>query len=100
MSPAAGADDHGCAGGWLEVDDEQGRPAPCPVCKPGLAARSWSPSRFGLEGEPPMRRERDGSLTLALPVHVCADGWAGVDAAGRPVPCRTCRPHLARRGRR
>lgn len=25
----------------------------------------------------------------------CRDGWLGEDTAGRPIPCLTCRPHLA-----
>lgn len=26
----------------------------------------------------------------------CRRGWLGDDHAGRPIPCLTCRPHLAR----
>lgn len=25
----------------------------------------------------------------------CRAGWLGEDAAGHPIPCPTCRPHLA-----
>lgn len=30
----------------------------------------------------------------------CRDGWLGDDAHDRPIPCLTCRPHLAPRHRR
>ena len=51
-----------------------------------------------------MRRDRDGSPLeehdddhQAATAHVCVDGWRGFDDDGRPFPCLTCRPHLARR---
>lgn len=31
--------------------------------------------------------------------HECFDGWLGEDDEGRPRPCLTCRPGLARHGR-
>lgn len=30
----------------------------------------------------------------------CRAGWLGEDAHDRPIPCLTCRPHLAPRHRR
>ena len=46
----------------------------------------------------PMRRDRDGSWIRDEPVgHRCARGWLGSDPEGRPIPCLTCKPHLARR---
>lgn len=32
--------------------------------------------------------------------HACRDGWLGEDAAGIPVPCLVCKPHIADRRRR
>lgn len=30
----------------------------------------------------------------------CRGGWLGEDHAGRPIPCTTCRPHVAGARRR
>lgn len=49
------------------------------------------------EETPRMRRDKDGSWTLAEPPHYCQGGWSGTDAQGRPRPCPRCKPHLARR---
>lgn len=52
-----------------------------------------------------IRRGRDGELvevddppepTPRPRAHACAGGWIGEDREGRPVPCRTCKPHLDR----
>lgn len=40
-----------------------------------------------------MTRDRDGSvLDLKPETHECTNGWSGEDWAGRPIPCRVCRP--------
>lgn len=44
------------------------------------------------------RPEQPGSAARPpLQIHDdrCRSGWLGEDDAGRPVPCLTCRPHLA-----
>jgi hypothetical protein len=40
----------------------------------------------------------DDDAAGAVVTHRCEDGWAGNDSAGRPSPCRICRPHLRRAG--
>jgi hypothetical protein len=45
-------------------------------------------------------RDRTGELhdePPADPHDLCVDGWLGEDAAGHPIPCLRCRPHLRRR---
>ncbi|PSL02503.1 hypothetical protein CLV30_110157 [Haloactinopolyspora alba] len=42
-------------------------------------------------------RDRDGDLVDEPVEHVCVNGWAGEDHAGRPIACHVCRPHLQRR---
>lgn len=85
---------HTCRRGWLGVDSER-RPIPCPTCKPHLTRAPLALAT--VDGEAVMRRDRDGSETVAEVVHYCLDGWIGTDLEGRPQPCLTCRPHLARR---
>lgn len=87
---------HTCRRGWLGADD-LGRPRPCLICRPHLAPTHPPLALATVDGEPVTRLDRDGSETLAEPVHWCRDGWIGTDLEGRPQPCLRCRPHLARR---
>lgn len=84
---------HACRRGWLGLD-AQGHPRPCLICRPHLAPTGTALALAAVDGEPVTRKDRDGSETLAEPIHYCRGGWVGTDLEGRPMPCYVCKPHL------